>query len=1054
MNAPAGSCLPARPNSGATGCSGEQFSPDLFTGTGTFSVPIALPPGSHTLQPGLTLRYSTSAGNSAFGWGWNAAVASVRRSTRAGIPQYADDQDVFLLSGLNELVPIRWENLLGGAEGTTLLGTVAQYRPRTEGMFARIEHYRYHDNGPNYWQVRTTDGLISTYGEPELPVAAAGNLAVLADPEHPAHVLAWHLTRTVDPLGNEIRYGYRREQAQEGPHHYEQTYLTSIRYAAYPPDAPRRCGVSVELNYGPRPDPFSTYDAGFEQRTTRRCTSICTYTTPDAPSAGAGSRESVATYSFSYLDEDASTAGPPLAGVSLLRRVLITGPRHQASGPPLEFGYSCFQPADQCFFPLGGELPAASLASPGMALLDLFGRGLPDVVELAEAGGHYWKNLGYGVFDQPRPLRATAVGLQPTAPQEKKQPRLSEEGTAAVLRARCRPTAPGLTGVNQGLRAPAGAAELPFDDYPGLCPQDPRLRRALFAPGLPAVVLVEEKQVAYWPNLGRGRWGRRIAMRNSPRLPHCYDPARLLLGDVDGDGLDDLLYVEDTGLTLWLNRSGNAWSDPIRLTGPPTLLSPAAVRLVDLLGTGVAGLLWTCAALAGGRPHHHFLDFTAGVRPYLLKQLATSPSTLTRVEYAASTTYYLQDERRPATRWHTRLPFPVPVVARVEVREGHSGTATATSYCYHHGAGSADELGVWGFGRVDQHTTIRRYQAVAAADAWSCRAGNKPSWAYEEQEFALDERLIPALCSALEPCLPGNSEPPAGLLETRCWFHLGPVRNERDEWQELDLTHEYQATAPSVLKRPAATDELLRALPGRHRRAAYRALRGSKLRTEEYVSTGAGRPSQLHRVAESLPGVARVVPRQLDTDVFGSWLSFDGQLPPLAQLVAPLSSQLIFFPHHLGQCTTEWPAGGAPRTQLAFLGDYDSYGQAQQRLHLALPPGQHPAAPAAGVRLTHLRTEYAGYDNDPASPLYCHSYYDSPAEYQPSRLAQTRCCETDATTTCRSALELAQAVLAGQVSASAPAAGQEKRLDRTAPPICTHCLSFPFSTRRYDAHPL
>ena len=49
---------------------GESFSPDLYTGTGNFSVPIALPPGRNGFQPQLSLGYSTGQGSSEFGLGW------------------------------------------------------------------------------------------------------------------------------------------------------------------------------------------------------------------------------------------------------------------------------------------------------------------------------------------------------------------------------------------------------------------------------------------------------------------------------------------------------------------------------------------------------------------------------------------------------------------------------------------------------------------------------------------------------------------------------------------------------------------------------------------------------------------------------------------------------------------------------------------------------------------------------------------------------------------------------------------------------------------------
>ena len=43
---------------------GETFSADLFTGTGNFSVPIAVPSGRNGFQPQLTLGYSTGNGSS------------------------------------------------------------------------------------------------------------------------------------------------------------------------------------------------------------------------------------------------------------------------------------------------------------------------------------------------------------------------------------------------------------------------------------------------------------------------------------------------------------------------------------------------------------------------------------------------------------------------------------------------------------------------------------------------------------------------------------------------------------------------------------------------------------------------------------------------------------------------------------------------------------------------------------------------------------------------------------------------------------------------------
>ena len=167
---------------------GETFAPDLHTGTGNLSVPIALPMGRAGLQPELTLVYSTGHGNGPFGLGWALSVPGVSRDTAKRVPVYDDEQDVFLLSGAEQLVPVG-----SPSQGAT------RYRPRTEGLFARITHFK--SNTHDYWEVRSRNGLTSLYGH-------AGQLgqdvAVVCNPDDSRRIFSWHLTKTVDPFGNRI----------------------------------------------------------------------------------------------------------------------------------------------------------------------------------------------------------------------------------------------------------------------------------------------------------------------------------------------------------------------------------------------------------------------------------------------------------------------------------------------------------------------------------------------------------------------------------------------------------------------------------------------------------------------------------------------------------------------------------------------------------------------------------------------------------------------------------------------------------------------------------
>jgi hypothetical protein len=199
---------------------GEKFAPDLFTGTGNFTVPIALPAGRGGFQPQLALSYSTGTGNGPFGLGWRLNLPGVSRKTAQGVPRYDDASDRFILSGAEDLVPVPGDP-----------GSPVRYLPRTEGLFARILHI--HTAASNFWEVRSKDGLTSRNGTPR-PAQAAPDWrdpAAISDPADPSRVFAWQLSVTTDPFGNRIEYSYERDRnAVDGPHRWDQLRLSEIRY--------------------------------------------------------------------------------------------------------------------------------------------------------------------------------------------------------------------------------------------------------------------------------------------------------------------------------------------------------------------------------------------------------------------------------------------------------------------------------------------------------------------------------------------------------------------------------------------------------------------------------------------------------------------------------------------------------------------------------------------------------------------------------------------------------------------------------------------------------
>src|SRR5687768_10618610 len=153
---------------------GEKFAANPVTGTGSISVPIATSPGRSGFGPQLSLNYDSGAGNGPFGFGWALSLPQIARKTEKGLPQYQDAQesDVYILSGAEDLVPVTVEQN-GSWVRETLPDrtidpdtyTVRRYRPRIEGLFARIERWTRHGDGDVHWRSISRDDVLTLYGK-------------------------------------------------------------------------------------------------------------------------------------------------------------------------------------------------------------------------------------------------------------------------------------------------------------------------------------------------------------------------------------------------------------------------------------------------------------------------------------------------------------------------------------------------------------------------------------------------------------------------------------------------------------------------------------------------------------------------------------------------------------------------------------------------------------------------------------------------------------------------------------------------------------------------
>jgi hypothetical protein len=177
---------------------GEKFAANPVTGTGSLSVPIFTSPGRSGFGPQLSLSYDSGSGSGLFGLGWNLSLPSITRKTDKGLPKYQDDvdSDVFVLSGAEDLVPVF--NDEDERDGYKIRG----YRPRIEGLFARIERWT-SDGGDVHWRSISKDNILTVYGRDEK--------SRIFDPEDESRIFSWMICESYDDKGNAIVYVYEHE---------------------------------------------------------------------------------------------------------------------------------------------------------------------------------------------------------------------------------------------------------------------------------------------------------------------------------------------------------------------------------------------------------------------------------------------------------------------------------------------------------------------------------------------------------------------------------------------------------------------------------------------------------------------------------------------------------------------------------------------------------------------------------------------------------------------------------------------------------------------------
>src|SRR6266508_2322459 len=463
---------------------GEKFAANPVTGTGSISVPLATSPGRAGFGPQLSLSYDSGAGNGPFGFGWSLSLPSITRKTDKGLPRYfdAEESDVFILSGAEDLIPefsIEDGNHVIVDVPRTVDGVtydVRRYRPRIEGLFARIERWT-KDNGDVHWRSISKDNILTLYGKDKNSQIFD---PIEGDPssKHPRRIFSWLICETRDDKGNAVLYEYKPENStrvdltkvhernrvdDKDLRRTANRYLKRIHYGNltslldagqrppfltgaqiqnadwmfevvfdygdHDPSAPeprddekKDAAGALKYPWKPRQDPFSTYRAGFEVRTYRLCQRVLMFHhIPDGPgSQQKGYDGLVRSTDFTYSHEQApANTSKPI--YTVLRAVTQSGYKHDGNDylkrslPPVEFIYS--QPIVQDKVE---EIDAESLENlptgvdgTGYQWTDLHGEGIPGILTEQAGAWLYKRNLS-PISDRPVELSALErVAIKP-----------------------------------------------------------------------------------------------------------------------------------------------------------------------------------------------------------------------------------------------------------------------------------------------------------------------------------------------------------------------------------------------------------------------------------------------------------------------------------------------------------------------------------------------------------------------------------------------------------------------------------------------------------------
>lgn len=667
---------------------GESFEPDLNTGTAPYGVKITVSPGVSGFEPSVRLVYNSGYGNSPVGLGWDLNLEYIQRQTDKGLPNYAVN-DVFLYSSGGELVPLPDDI----------------YRLKIEGSFTKFK------KNSEGWEAWRRDGTHLFFGSTVEGQQHNVNLGIFA----------WYLQKEIDTNGNEIRYFYTTNQGK--------VYLQEIRYSIMSASVYK----SVRFFYETRPDAFTSYISRAKVTTDKRLKSI----------EIRSEEELIRTYQLAYH---------PKTIFSLLSSVTQYGSDSITALPPLSFTYSSYDVANQQTVVMTDIPPAGiSPVNSNVDLIDINGDALPDLIHTDSAlqrhafyindGKGAWqkdpvipenspphllatdgvmmadmngdglsdlfvKNSGmFGFFKNKKSLKWeesdwTACTPNPGFSFESQKVKLMDVNNDKLIDVMIDNGTSYLIWLNH--QDNNWNQQFDFETYlpagAHLDLNSPYVKMGdMNGDRMQDLVFVLNGYVSYFPSMGNGQYDTEVAIDNPPDgLGQLAE--KLTIADIDNNGLDDLALVGNENVVVWFNTGNNSFSAPATFTGTPRFQAPAVYRFADMNGDGFTDLLITDETAPD---RYVYVDFNKGIHPNLLTAIDNGLGMKTSISYKSSTEDYLAD-RTANNPWTDVLPFPVQVVAGIDVQDLNSGQHYITDYHYRDGYYDGNEKEFRGFTTVQK----------------------------------------------------------------------------------------------------------------------------------------------------------------------------------------------------------------------------------------------------------------------------------------------------------------------------------------------------------------